>query len=161
MVLSYFYKSRQLKAVRTSLDGKEKEENEILPNASKILLFEPISPPIARNIKALPLPAPTLPTVFSETRVWGLNTYGSSWSIPLSSEAVNSDGHKSASAKLQPQTRTRSHSSPGVWAEIWPHVFPLHHQPAEMAPCQRWFMERPGGQSTVASYHPNHGALRL
>lgn len=65
-----------------------------------------------------------LPLVLSETPTWGLNTYGSSWSIPLSSDAVNSDGHKSASAKLQPQTRTHSHSSPGVQAEIWPCVLP-------------------------------------
>lgn len=65
-----------------------------------------------------------LPLVLSETPTWGLDTYGSSWSIPLSSDAVNSDGHKSASARLQPQTRTHSHSSPGVQAEIWPCVLP-------------------------------------
>lgn len=86
-------------------------------------LTGPISPPIAGNVTTIP-PPPHPPLALSETQAWGLNTYGSSWSILLSSEAVNSDGHKSASEKLQPQTRTRSHSSPGVRAEIWPCVLP-------------------------------------
>lgn len=66
------------------------------------LTFPPysISSPIARNHnKNLPLFVPPTPCC-SETQIWGLNTYGSSSSILLSSEAVNSDGHKSASVRL-------------------------------------------------------------
>lgn len=80
-------------------------------------LTGPISPPPPPDSSILPL-------VLSETPAWGLNTYGSSWSILWSSDAVNSDSHKSASARLRPQTRAHSHSSPGVQAEIWPRVLP-------------------------------------
>lgn len=107
-----------------------------------------------------PLPNPL--GLLSETRAWGLNTYGSGWWILLSSKAVNSDRHKSASAQLHPR-HARVHIKVLVSRLKYGCICSLllGQSAGDATLSGMVYGAGQGGQNTVASYHPSPGAWQL